>query len=116
MLLGSNFIYDLWLGKGTVHIDFNLSLFGYLFFSVGMFGSKYVNFLNGISALRLQFWSSLLSPFIYIGIVLILIKVFKMGVYAVFIAAIIANINAYLLAPLQYYMIIIKGKRGIWIR
>jgi len=116
MLFGSNFIYDLWLGEGTVQIDFKLSLFGFLFFSVGMFGSKYVNFLNGISALRLQFWSSLISPILYIGIVLILIKVYKMGVYAVFIAAIIANVNAYLLAPLQYYMIIVKGKRGIWIR
>ena len=116
MLLGSNFIYDLWLGEGTVEIDFYLSLFGFLFFSVGMFGSKYVNFLNGIGALRLQFWSSLISPILYIGIVLILIKVFKMGVYAVFIAAIIANVNAYLLAPLQYYMIIVKGKSGIWIR
>jgi len=116
MLLGSNTIYNLWLGEGTVQIDFYLSLFGFLFFSVGMFGSKYVSFLNGISALRLQFWTSMISPFLYIGIVLLLIKYFEMGVYAVFIAAIIANINAYLLAPLQYYMIIVKGKRGIWIR
>jgi len=116
MLLGSNTIYDLWLGEGTVQIDFYLSLFGFLFFSVGMFGSKYVNFLNGISALRLQFWTSMISPFLYIGIVLVLINYFEMGVYAVFIAAIIANVNAYLLAPLQYYMIIVKGKRGIWIR
>jgi len=116
MLLFSDFAYGIWLGKGKVNIDYSLSLFGFLFFSVGMFGSKYVNFLNGINALRLQFWSSVISPFLYIGTVLVLIRYFHIGVYAVFVGAIIANINAYLIAPLQYYMIIIKGKKGIWIR
>ncbi|MCF2447074.1 oligosaccharide flippase family protein [Dyadobacter sp. CY345] len=116
MLLFSDMAYSLWLGKGKVDIDFSLSLYGFIFFSVGMFGSKYVNFLNGINALRLQFWSSVISPFLYVGTVLVLIRYFHIGVYAVFIGAIIANINAYLIAPLQYYMIIVKGKKGIWIR
>src|SRR5665647_284018 len=65
MLLFSTDIYQLWLGKGKVSIEFSLSLCGFLFFNVGMFGSKYVNFLNGINALRMQFWASVLSPFIY---------------------------------------------------
>ncbi|MEO6136063.1 MAG: oligosaccharide flippase family protein [Ginsengibacter sp.] len=116
MLLFSDTIYNLWLGKGTVSISFSLSFFGFLFFNVGIFGSKYVFFLNGINALRLQFWSSVISPFIYILISLILIKYYKLGVYSLFIAAIIANANAYFIAPLQYYKIIVKGKRGIWIR
>ena len=116
MLLLSDRVYSIWLGKGKVDIDFSLSFFGFVFFSVGMFGSKYVNFLNGINALRLQFWSSIVSPFLYVGTVLVLIRYFHIGVYAVFVGAIIANINAYLIAPLQYYMIIIKGKKGIWIR
>lgn len=116
MLLFSDMAYSLWLGKGKVDIDFSLSLYGFIFFNVGMFGSKYVNFLNGINALRLQFWSSVISPFLYVGTVLVLIRYFHIGVYAVFIGAIIANINAYLIAPLQYYMIIVKGKKGIWIR
>lgn len=116
MLLFSDMAYSLWLGKGKVDIDFSLSLYGFIFFNVGMFGSKYVNFLNGINALRLQFWSSVISPFLYVGTVLVLIRYFHIGVYAVFIGAIIANINAYLIAPLQYYMIIVRGKKGIWIR
>ncbi|HEY8657902.1 MAG TPA: oligosaccharide flippase family protein, partial [Hanamia sp.] len=40
MLLFSNDIYQLWLGKGKVSIEFSLSLCGFLFFNVGMFGSK----------------------------------------------------------------------------
>jgi len=81
-----------------------------------MFGAKYVQFLNGISALRIQFITSLISPFLYLIVVIGLIKFFKMSVYSIFIASVIANFNGLVLAPLQYYMVIIKNKRGIWIK
>lgn len=116
MLLLSERVYELWLGKGTVQIDFHLSLWGLIFFCGSMFGGKYVSLLNGISALRLQFLVCLISPFLYILVVHILIEYYHMGVYAVFIGAIVANFNTFLLAPIQYYQIIIKNKRGIWIR
>ena len=116
MLIFSNIAYRLWLGEGKVQINNSLSFYGFLFFNVGMFGSKYVNFLNGISALRIQFYASLISPFLYIGLAIILIQYFKMGVYSLFIAAIVSNVNAYLIAPLQYYQIIMKNKKGIWIK
>ena len=46
---------------------------------------------------------------------IILIKYYKMGVYSLFLASVIANFNAYLLAPIQYYQIIIKkSKSAIW--
>jgi O-antigen/teichoic acid export membrane protein len=115
MLFFSNTVYRLWLGEGKVNIPFSLSLCGFLFFNVTMFGGKYVNFLNGISALRIQFLSSAISPFLYVAIAVLLIKYYHMGVYSLFIASIIANFNAYLLAPLQYYQIIIrKSKSIIW--
>jgi len=75
-----------------------------------------VSFLNGISALRIQFLSCIISPFLYVAIAILLIKHYQMGVYSLFIASIIANFNGYLLAPLQYYQIIIKNKKGIWIK
>ncbi|SKB62046.1 Na+-driven multidrug efflux pump [Salegentibacter holothuriorum] len=116
MLLFSETIYTLWLGKETVNISFVLSLWGFFYFCSLMFESKYVNFLNGISALRLQFWSSLISPFLFIALVFLFIKHYQMGVYSLFLASIIANFNGLILAPLQYYMIVVKNKRGIWIR
>lgn len=116
MLLFSEPIYNLWLGEGTVEINFLLSLWGFVFFSVSMYGGKYVTFLNGISALRIQFLTSLFSPILYIAVVLLLIKYFKMGVYAVFVASIVANVNGFILAPLQYHFIINKNKKGIWIK
>jgi O-antigen/teichoic acid export membrane protein len=116
MLLLSETVYELWLGEGTVQIDFKLSLWGFIFFCSSLYGGKYVSLLNGISALRLQFIACLISPFLYILVVLILIKYYDLGVYAVFIGAIVANFNTFILAPIQYYQIIIKNKRGIWIR
>lgn len=116
MLIFSELMYRLWLGEGKVTISFSLSLWGFLFFNVSMFASKYVNFLNGINALRIQFWATLFSPLIYIVIALVLIRYYNMGVYSLFIASIIANFNGYLIAPLQYYQIIIKNKKGIWIK
>ena len=116
MLIFSNFIYTLWLGEGTVDISFKLSLWGFIYFSVMMFESKYVSFLNGISALKLQFWSSIVSPFLFLGLVYLFIRHFHMGVYSLFVASIIANFNGFIVAPLQYYMILVKKKRGLWIK
>ncbi len=116
MLVFSETIYRVWLGEDKVSIGFTLSLFGFLFFNTSVFGGKYVSFLNGISALRIQFIACLISPFLYIGLVLLLINHFGMGVYAIFIAAIITNFNTFILAPIQTYMILNKGKKGIWIK
>jgi O-antigen/teichoic acid export membrane protein len=116
MLVSSGTVYRLWLGEGKVNIDFSLSLCGFLFFNTSVFGGKYVSFLNGISALRIQFWACMISPFLYILVTVLLVRYFHMGVYALFIAAIIANFNTFILAPIQYHQIIIKNKRGIWTR
>lgn len=116
MLAFSSFVYRVWLGEGTVEIPFILSLFGFLFFNTSMFGGKYVSFLNGISALRIQFIACLISPFIFIALVLLFIKVLHMGVYALYIAGIAANFNTFILAPIQTNQVLNKGKRGIWIR
>jgi O-antigen/teichoic acid export membrane protein len=116
MLFFSDLLYRLWLGEGKVIIPFSLSLWGCVYYNIMIFGSKYVQFLNGISALRIQFLSSLVSPILYIGIVLILIKYFNLGVYSLFIGAVISSFNGYILAPIQYHLVINKKKEGIWIR
>lgn len=116
MLVFSHKIYDIWLGKNKVNIPFALSLWGFIFFNMQMYEGKYVYFLNGISALRIQFWACVISPFLYIAASLILIKYYHMGVYSLFVASVIANINGIVLAPIQYYMIIYKNKKGIWLK
>lgn len=115
MLVLSERIYTLWLGKNKVHIDFILSLWGFIFVSATIYGSKYVNFLNGISALKLQFWMSLVTPVLYVIVAVILIKHYKMGPESLFIASVIANVNI-IIAPIQYYQVIVKNKKGIWVK
>ena len=100
MLIFSTQFYSLWLGKGKVKIDFSLSFWGFLFFCMQMYEGKYIFFLNGISALRIQFWACIISPFLYIAAALLLIKYYHFGVYALFVASIIANINGIVLAPI----------------
>jgi len=116
MLIFSERVYNLWLGEGKVIIGFYLSLWGFLYYVLTMFALKYVYFLNGINALRIQLWACIISPIIYVAVAIILIKYYKMGVYALFIASIIANFNGYILSPLQYHLIINKNKKGIWVK
>jgi len=116
MLIFSQTAYNLWLGKGKVDISFSLSLWGFLYFLMTMFVATYVAFLNGINALRIQFIACLISPFLYIGIALLLIKYYHMGTYSLFIASIACNFNGLILAPLQYHMVVNKKKKGIWVK
>ncbi len=116
MLLFAAPFYKLWLGEGKVNIAFSLSLWGFIYYNVMIFGGKYVQFLNGISALRIQFLTSVFSPIIYLGVILLLIKYLQLGVYSVFIGTIIASFNGFILAPLQYHMVINRNKGGIWIK
>lgn len=116
MLIFSDTLFRLWLGEGKVMIPLSLSVWGFVFFNLSMFGGKYGSFLNGISALRIQFIASIISPFIYIAVAMLLIKGLAVGVQALFIASVAANFNGFLLGPLQYHMVINKNKKGIWVK
>ena len=116
MLIFSGPFYKAWLGEDKVVIPLSLSFWGFVYFNVMMYGSKYVQLLNGLSYLRIQFISSILSPIIYLGVVMILIRSFQMGVCSLFIASVIANFNGLILAPLQYHMVINHNRKGIWIK
>ena len=116
MLIFSETVYRVWLGPGKVKIDFILSLWGFIFFNLSVFGAKYVIFLNGISALRIQFWASVVSPFLYVAAAMILIDYYHLGVFSLFVASVIANFNSYILAPIQYNQVINRNKKGIWLK
>lgn len=116
MLVFSAKVYDFWLGQGTVNIPFMLSFWGFVFFNTIIFALKYVFFLNGINALRLQFIASIISPVVFFIVAYILIKLYQLGVYSLFIASVIANFNGFIIAPLQYHLVVNKKKKGIWIK
>lgn len=102
MLLVSNYVYDLWLGKGKVVVPFQISLLMCLFTVLGFFGGIYCTILNGISALNIQYKASIVSPFLFLITSYFFINYFNWGVTGIILASILANFNGFILAPLQY--------------
>lgn len=102
MLLVSPFVYEIWMGD-KVSISFLLSAFVLLYNIVFMFGTVYVNFLNGAGVLKTQTISSCISPFVFFGITFLMMH-FGFGIESILIGSILANFNGYLLAPIQTHL------------
>ncbi len=117
MLVLSDKVYELWIGKNIVHVDFIISLLCLIFFSTSMFASIFVSVINGIGALRIQFFTSIFSSIGFFVLSVILIKYFQMGMEAILIASIVTNVFGYIIAPVQFYKIFYKrSESAIWYR
>ncbi len=118
MLTFSDKIYTLWVGKEVAsHISFKVSAFCLLFFSTTMFASVFVSVINGIGALRIQFFAAIVASVVFIGLSVLLIRQFNMGVEAVIISTIASNVFGYIIAPIQYYNIFYKKSPAkVWYR
>jgi len=117
MLFFADQFYDLWLGKGVVDIDYKISIFCFLFFLTGMFASIFVNVINGIGALRIQFFVSIITSVGFIILSLVFIQVLNLGVWSIILASIISNVYGYLIAPIQLYKIlIVRDVDSIWFK
>lgn len=118
MLIVADKVYNLWVGKEVgQHVSFNVSMLCFLFFSTTMFASIFVYVINGIGALHIQFFAAIGACVVFVGLSLLLIKVFKMGVESVLIATIASNVFGYIIAPIQYYNIFYKKSTArIWYR
>lgn len=113
LLLLSPYFYRLWIGA-DFSMPFSLSFWTYCYVAVILCRNIFVQILNGIGALKIQFYSSLVSPVVFICLCVVLVKFYGYGVYAVLIASIVANFNGFILAPIQYRQVFIKNKKGIW--
>lgn len=117
MLIIANPIYDLWLGKDVVIVPFTISLLCYIFILTTIFATIFVFVINGIGALQIQFYSSIITSIGFVILSLFLIKKLHFGVESILISSIASNIFGFVIAPIQYYQIIIKRKQvGIWLR
>lgn len=105
MVIVSPFVYKIWIGD-KVSVSLLLSSFVFLYVWVMMYGSVFVQILNGAGKLNLQMYSCFISPLIYIGVFFLCNNVFHFGIISVLIASILSNFNGFLIAPLQcrYYL------------
>ncbi len=117
MLMAADKVYELWIGKNIVHIDFNISLLCLIFFSTTMFASIFVSVINGIGALRIQFFTAIVGSICFFGLSLLFIKYFHLGVQSIILSSIITNVFGYIIAPIQFYNIFYKKSAArIWYR
>ena len=70
-----------------------------------MFGSIFVMIINGTGELKIQTYASLVSPIVFIGCSMLLIK-YGLGIESILIASIISNFNGLVLAPIQCHQIL----------
>ena len=100
MLVLSHPVYHIWVGD-KVSVGFWLSFWVMLYNMVFMYGTIYVDLLNGAGELKVQAIASCISPLVFLGVAYGLYKL-GCGIPSILIASIVANFNGFLLAPLQY--------------
>jgi O-antigen/teichoic acid export membrane protein len=113
LLLISESVYSLWVGD-KVEIKKNLSFVMFIFVIVSTWNNIFLSFINGISKIRLQLYSSVLRIIIKIPLSIVLAKYFQLGISGIMIATIFCQLIVSVFAPIQYYKIINKKAFGIW--
>lgn len=116
MLLVSSHVYKIWLGDTNMKIPFALSFWILIFMISKSYGTAYGMALNGIGSIKIQYYSALFSPILFLGLCYIFIHYLHWGLNSVLISGIIANFNGFLLSPIQYRKVFYENKKGIWIQ
>lgn len=117
LLLLSDFIFDIWLGKdkmATMRISTKLKLSLLIYFLLFAFGSVFNMFINGVGKIKVQMYSLLIGAFIFFPIAYILITKLNWGMESVVLASILSNFYSPFVAPYQYFKIINNKAYGIW--
>jgi O-antigen/teichoic acid export membrane protein len=115
MILSSNLMYDIWLGKNrTFEIPLLLSATMGIYIIVTILVSPYIYFLNGVGKINLQMILSCCTLLTSIPISIFMIRYMQMGVAAVVIGPIVSLLPFLVLMPIQYYKIINNKASGIW--
>ncbi|WP_324721864.1 oligosaccharide flippase family protein [Salinimicrobium sp. HB62] len=111
LILGSEFIYQLWIGE-ALKVDYFILFLMLVYFSLFMRWTIYGTFLNGIGKIRLQFYITLLEAIIHIPLA------YYFGVLwgipgVLFSMILVAAINV-LWPPIQLKKIITGIASGLW--
>jgi Na+-driven multidrug efflux pump len=114
MVLISESVYRIWVGN-EIKVPFLLSVFMGLFVIITNWSNIFSYFLNGIGKIRLQFYSSIIIAIVNIPLSVLLAKYFEMGITGVILATSICVGAGAIWAPIQYYKIIKKTAKGIWL-
>ncbi|WP_291910791.1 oligosaccharide flippase family protein [Chitinophaga sp. CB10] len=113
MFFISPVVYKYWIGD-EVQIPKSVTLWLGVFVLISCWNNIFAYFLNGVSKLRLQLYTSLVIGIINIPMAILLSRVDGLGVTAVAIANCISLFIPGIIIPIQYKKIINNKATGIW--
>lgn len=111
MLVFSNYIYHLWIGK-DMNIPFVISFLVLIATLINIWNGIFSQFLNGVGKVRVQLIIGLAAAVINVPLSIFL--GLKMGIQGVLIANIIVTIAGVLIYPIQYKKILNRSAVGVW--
>lgn len=111
MLVFSNYIYHLWIGK-DMNIPFVISFLVLIATLINIWNGIFSQFLNGVGKVRVQLIIGLAAAVINVPLSIFL--GLKMGIQGVLIANIIVTIAGVIIYPLQYKKILNRSAVGVW--
>lgn len=110
-----NDIAHFWLGEQTIQFSSMVVLYG-IFAALSSFNNIFGYFLNGVGAIRIQLITAVILGGISIPLSVFMCKLPGLGVSGVLVSNIICLLVSAVISPLQYYLLITKKAKGIWIK
>lgn len=111
MLVFSNFIYRIWVGKEIV-VPISISAVIAIYVVLNAWCGIFSLFLNGVGKIKLQLYSALFGAIINIPLAIFLGK--HLGVAGVVLSTCLLALTSAIWSPIQYYKIINDNAKGIW--
>ncbi len=115
LLVLSDKLYSLWIGKGVV-IPFNINLLMCMYTCMIIYLTPFNYFINGIGKVKLQLIQTVLMAALNIPLSIFFASYLKFGVAGVLLGTIISIIPSLFLSSIQFYLISNKKSYGIWER
>jgi O-antigen/teichoic acid export membrane protein len=111
MLIFSNLIYRLWVGKEII-VSTGISVVVAAYVIINAWCNIFSNFLNGVGKIKLQIYSGILGAVINIPLAIFLGK--HLGISGVLLSSCILGIVSAIWSPIQYQKLINNTAKGIW--
>ncbi|WP_461096087.1 MATE family efflux transporter [Spirosoma luteolum] len=100
ILISADQVISMWTSS-KIKVSSSINLGVLLIVLSACFSSIFINTLNGLSKIGLQFYLSLITIFFFLPLAHFLSITLNFGIFGLFMAIIIANVNGIIVAPLQ---------------
>lgn len=111
MLLFSDFVYVLWVGKKII-VPISVSATIAFYVVINAWNGIYSQFLNGVGKIKIQLYFALAGSLVNIPLAIFLGK--TLGIYGVVLSTAIISVMAAIISPIQYNKIINNRATGVW--